>query len=51
MDRMPGVNDCDSFADAYTAETDAGITNAYYERPAMLELARRRRGPSGGRPG
>jgi SAM-dependent methyltransferase len=33
------VNDYDSFAEAYTAESDAGIQNAYYERPAILELA------------
>jgi ubiquinone/menaquinone biosynthesis C-methylase UbiE len=52
MDRMPSVpedralpidsqrvNDYDSFAEAYTAESDAGIQNAYYERPAILDLA------------
>ncbi|HSZ48532.1 MAG TPA: class I SAM-dependent methyltransferase, partial [Streptosporangiaceae bacterium] len=33
------VNDYDSFAEAYTAESDAGIQNAYYERPAILALA------------
>jgi SAM-dependent methyltransferase len=35
----PGANDYDSFAEAYTAESDAGIQNAYYERPAILALA------------
>jgi predicted TPR repeat methyltransferase len=52
MDRMPPVpenrtqradparvNDYDSLAEAYTAESDAGIQNAYYERPAILALA------------
>jgi SAM-dependent methyltransferase len=52
MDRMPRVpekqalptdphrvNDYDSFAAAYTADSDAGIQNAYYERPAILALA------------
>jgi hypothetical protein len=33
------VNDYDSFAAAYSAESDAGIINAYYERPAILALA------------
>ena len=33
------VNDYDRFAEAYTAEGDAGIVNAYYERPAILSLA------------
>ncbi len=35
----PRVNDYDSFAEAYTAESDADIQNAYYERPAILALA------------
>jgi len=35
----PRANDYDSFAEAYTAESDAGIQNAYYERPAILVLA------------
>jgi SAM-dependent methyltransferase len=41
MDRMhpDQVNDYDRFAEAYTAEGDAGIVNAYYERPAILSLA------------
>ncbi|MEV4360215.1 class I SAM-dependent methyltransferase [Nonomuraea sp. NPDC049625] len=33
------VNDYDGFAEAYTAENEAGIMNAYYERPAILALA------------
>ncbi|MGO9658137.1 MAG: class I SAM-dependent methyltransferase [Acidimicrobiales bacterium] len=33
------VNDYDCFAEEYTAETDASIVNAYYERPAVLSLA------------
>jgi SAM-dependent methyltransferase len=33
------ANDYDSFAEAYTAKNEAGIQNAYYERPAILELA------------
>ena len=35
----PGVNDYDSFAAAYTAANENIVVNAYYERPAMLELA------------
>jgi SAM-dependent methyltransferase len=33
------ANDYDSLAEAYTADTDDGIQNAYYERPAILALA------------
>jgi SAM-dependent methyltransferase len=33
------ANDYDSFAEAYTAENETSIWNAYYERPAMLALA------------
>jgi SAM-dependent methyltransferase len=33
------VNDYDSFAEAYSAENEANLINAYYERPAMLALA------------
>jgi SAM-dependent methyltransferase len=33
------VNDYHSFAASYAAESDAGIINAYYERPAILALA------------
>jgi SAM-dependent methyltransferase len=33
------ANDYDSFAAAYATESDAGIINAYYERPAVLALA------------
>lgn len=32
------ANAYDSFADAYAAETDEGLVNAYYERPEMLRL-------------
>ncbi|MFE0855116.1 class I SAM-dependent methyltransferase [Streptomyces mutabilis] len=36
----PGrVNDYDSFAEAYAAENENNLVNAYYERPAMLALA------------
>lgn len=33
------VNDYDSLAEGYTAENETSLLNAYYERPAMLELA------------
>lgn len=33
------ANDYDSFAEAYSAENETSLYNAYYERPAMLELA------------
>ncbi|TDE58201.1 SAM-dependent methyltransferase [Nonomuraea mesophila] len=32
-------NDYDSFAEAYSAENETSLLNAYYERPAMLNLA------------
>ncbi|MEW9549378.1 class I SAM-dependent methyltransferase [Nonomuraea sp. NPDC050783] len=32
-------NDYDTIAEGYTAENETGLLNAYYERPAMLELA------------
>ncbi|MEV2274712.1 methyltransferase domain-containing protein [Nocardiopsis sp. NPDC049922] len=32
-------NDYDSFAEAYAADNETNIQNAYYERPAMLALA------------
>ncbi|MEV7394734.1 class I SAM-dependent methyltransferase [Streptomyces sp. NPDC091215] len=35
----PKVNDYNSFAEAYTAENETNLINAYYERPAMLALA------------
>jgi SAM-dependent methyltransferase len=35
----PRVNDYDSLAEAYSAESDVSIQNAYYERPAILALA------------
>ncbi|MFD4880238.1 class I SAM-dependent methyltransferase [Streptomyces sp. NPDC058420] len=34
----PKANDYNSFAEAYTAETESNLINAYYERPAMLAL-------------
>jgi ubiquinone/menaquinone biosynthesis C-methylase UbiE len=52
MDRVPSVpdssagpanqtvaNDYDSFAGAYSAETEANLINGYYARPAILDLA------------
>jgi ubiquinone/menaquinone biosynthesis C-methylase UbiE len=33
------ANDYDSFAEAYAADNETGVNNAYYERPAMLALA------------
>ncbi len=33
------ANDYDSFAAAYSAETEANLINGYYERPAILDLA------------
>ncbi|MGW1200981.1 class I SAM-dependent methyltransferase [Streptomyces sp. NPDC002536] len=33
------VNDYDSFAEAYSAENECSLVNAYYARPAMLDLA------------
>jgi SAM-dependent methyltransferase len=33
------ANDYDSFAEAYSAETEANLINGYYARPAMLDLA------------
>jgi SAM-dependent methyltransferase len=35
----PGVNDYDSFAEAYAASNETSLVNAHYERPAMLALA------------
>jgi SAM-dependent methyltransferase len=35
----PGINDYDSFAEAYAAANEISLINAYYERPAMLALA------------
>ncbi len=32
-------NDYDSFAEAYSAETEANLINGYYARPAILALA------------
>jgi SAM-dependent methyltransferase len=36
---VAGPNDYDSFAEAYTAETEANLINGYYMRPAVLDLA------------
>ena len=33
------ASDYDDFANAYSAENEANLFNAYYERPAMLGLA------------
>ena len=33
------ANDYDGIAEAYSAENEANLVNAYYERPAMLALA------------
>ncbi|TWP52233.1 class I SAM-dependent methyltransferase [Lentzea tibetensis] len=33
------ANDYDSIAEGYAAENETSLLNAYYERPAMLELA------------
>ena len=33
------ANDYDSFAEAYTAETEANLINGYYMRPAIVNLA------------
>ena len=35
----PMINDYDSFAEAYSAENEASLINAYYTRPAILDLA------------
>ena len=35
----PRVNEYDGIAEAYSAENEANLVNAYYERPAMLALA------------
>lgn len=32
------VNDYDSFAEAYAAETESSLINGYYTRPAILDL-------------
>jgi SAM-dependent methyltransferase len=33
------ANDYDTFAEAYTAETETNLINGYYARPAILDLA------------
>src|SRR5271170_1796536 len=35
----PRVNDYDILAEAYTAENESSLINAYYARPAILALA------------
>jgi len=35
----PRFNDYDSFAEAYTAVNEGGLLGAYYNRPAILDLA------------
>lgn len=32
-------NDYDTFAEAYAAENETSLINAYYTRPAILDLA------------
>jgi ubiquinone/menaquinone biosynthesis C-methylase UbiE len=36
---LPGLNNYDTFAEAYSAANETGLVTAYYERPAMLALA------------
>jgi ubiquinone/menaquinone biosynthesis C-methylase UbiE len=36
---LPGLNDYDGFAEAYSASNEKSLANAYCERPAMLALA------------
>ncbi|MEU9295302.1 class I SAM-dependent methyltransferase [Streptomyces sp. NPDC048266] len=38
-DRAARANDYDSFAEAYAADTENNLINAYYARPAMVALA------------
>lgn len=33
------MTDYDDFADAYSTDNDSNLTNGYYERPAMIDLA------------
>jgi SAM-dependent methyltransferase len=39
MPANPEENDYDGFAEAYTAENETSLINAYYARPAILNLA------------
>ena len=39
MDFAAKHNDYDSFAEAYAAENESSLVNAYYARPAILDLA------------
>jgi SAM-dependent methyltransferase len=36
---LPGINDYDSFAEAYVASHETSLVHSYYELPAMLALA------------
>lgn len=36
---QPAANDYDRFAEAYAAETESNLINAFYVRPAVLDLA------------
>jgi SAM-dependent methyltransferase len=36
---VASANDYDSFAEAYSAQTEANLINGYYMRPAILDLA------------
>ena len=36
---QPGINDYDGFARAYAESNEINLINAYYERPALVELA------------
>jgi hypothetical protein len=36
---VASANDYDSFAEAYSAATEANLVNGYYTRPAILNLA------------
>jgi SAM-dependent methyltransferase len=36
---VPGTNDYDGFAEAYTAATEKNLLNGYYVRPAIVNLA------------
>jgi ubiquinone/menaquinone biosynthesis C-methylase UbiE len=38
-DELAAANDYDSFAEAYSAETEANLINGYYARPAIVDLA------------
>jgi hypothetical protein len=44
------VNDYDSFAEAYSAETEANLINGHYTRPAILDSAKPGASPTTSRP-